>query len=294
MKSLIPLSLLSLAARTHAFGLKEPTSALLTKYASDIAKLKEEAQAVVGDISTAPYNNDVFYLRYCLDDKGTDALKENLAWRLGEGKEICASALAAFEKATEVPDKWDNDAVRDAAPFGSSINKYITPSGCLITSTTQGDMLYIVRAGKINDAEMMSVVSVENMVDFLAYGKEVVSLVANDRSLKTDKVVYLITVNDLKGLDIIGGDDTFRKALSASSKQATKLYPGLKGPTLIFNLPRLLSQLVKIFTPLFPKEVAARLKFERGPLEKVEELVDVNYGGKFREEFMDDVNRLCY
>ena len=134
----------------------------------------------------------------------------------------------------------------------------------------------------------------ENMVDFLAYGKEVVSLVANDRSLKTDKVVYLITVNDLKGLDIIGGDDTFRKALSASSKQATKLYPGLKGPTLIFNLPRLLSQLVKIFTPLFPKEVAARLKFERGPLEKVEELVDVNYGGKFREEFMDDVNRLCY
>jgi hypothetical protein len=284
----------ALLGKCDAFGVKEPVSALLQKHVSDIARLKEETQAVVGSIDQVPYNNDVFYLRYCIDEKGVDELKTNLAWRQGPGKAICEAAVASFEKAT-AGDKWNNDPVRDGAPLTETISKYITPTTALTTSSSQGDLVYCVRAGLIDDKALMgSLGSVDDLVDFFLYSKEVNALVANDRSLDKDKMLYVITVNDLNGLKLIGGDATFRQALSAASTQANTLYPGLAGPTLLLNLPRLLSAIVKLFTPLFPKEVNARLKFERGPLEKVEALMDINYGGKDRDSFMKDLDRLCY
>ena len=57
---------------------------------------------------------------------------------------------------------------------------------------------------------------------------------------------------------------------------------------------QLVSALVKLFTPLFPPEVQARLKFERGPLEKVDDLMDISYGGKDRDAFLADLSKLCY
>lgn len=291
--SLISLLLVSLG-NVDAFGVKEPVSALLQKHVSDIARLKEETQAIVGNIDSTPYSNDVFYLRYCLAEKGVDELKETLAWRQGAGKEICQAARTAFEKATD-GDKWDNEPVRSGAPNAALINKYITPSTCLTTSSSQGDLVYCVRAGLIDDTGLMGrLSSVDQLVDFFLYCKEINALVANDRSLEMDKLLYVLTVNDLKGVQLIGGDSTFRTALGAASKQANPMYPELNGPTLLLNLPRLVSALVKLFTPLFPKEVQARLKFERGPLSKVDDLLDVSYGGSDREEFLKDLDRLCY
>ncbi len=281
-------------ASTTAFGVKEPVSTLLQRHVSDIARLREEAQSIVGNIDCVPYNNDVFYLRYCLEEKGVDALKENLAWRTGTGKAICEAAVTAFEKATSGSTKWDNEPVRDAAPNANSINKYITPSTCLTTSSSNGDLVYCIRAGLIDDVALMGSVSKETMVDYFLYCKEVNALVANDRSLEMNKVLYVITANDLGGLQLLGGDATFRQALGAASKEANKLYPALNGPTLLLNLPRLVSALVKLFTPLFPPEVNARLKFERGPLSKVNELIDISYGGKDRAEFLQEIDRLCY
>lgn len=281
-------------AGTDAFGVKEPVSALLQKHVSDIARLKEEAQLIVGNIDCIPYNNDVFYLRYCLDGKGVDTLKENLAWRIGPGKEICKAAVSAFESAISGDQKWNNEPVRNGAPGAESINKYITPTTSLTTSSTEGDLVYCIRAGLIDDASLMSAVSVCKMVDFFLYCKEVNALVANDRSLEMDKVLYVITANDLSGLQLIGGDATFRKALGEASKKANTLYPALSGPTLLLNLPRLVSALVKLFTPLFPAEVNARLKFKRGPLADVDELADVTYGGKKRDAFLADLKRICY
>mmetsp|Transcript_27363 Transcript_27363/g.78850 ORF Transcript_27363/g.78850 Transcript_27363/m.78850 type:complete len:297 (-) Transcript_27363:139-1029(-) len=291
---LFQVSLVFLLDQVHAFGVKEPVSALLQKHVSDIARLKEETQAIVGSIDSAPYNNDVFYLRYCVDEKGMEELKENLNWRMGEGKTICDAAVSAFEKATSGDAKWDNEPVRSGAPSAGNINTYITPSQCLTTSSSAGDLVYCIRAGLIDDVSLMSSVSTEEMVDFFLYCKEMNALVANDRSLEMDKLLYVITANDLGGLKLIGGDATFRKALSDASKQANKLYPALNGPTLLLNLPRLLSALVKLFTPLFPPEVNARLKFERGPLSKVDELMDISYGGKDRDAFLKDIDNLCY
>ena len=285
----------SLLRVVDAFGIKEPVSTLLQKHVSDIARLKEETQSIVGNIDQAPYNNDVFYLRYCVDDKGIDELKTALAWREGEGKSICQAAVAAFESATAGDSKWDNQPVRDAAPNASKINKYITPSTTLTTSSSKGDLVYCIRAGLIDDKSLMSSLnSVDELVDFFLYCKEVNALVANDRSLENDKLLYVITVNDLNGLKLIGGDATFRQALSAASKKANNLYPALSGPTLLLNLPRLLSALVKLFTPLFPPEVNARLKFERGPLKDVDELMDISYGGKDRDSFLKDLDTICY
>mmetsp|Transcript_49661 Transcript_49661/g.56178 ORF Transcript_49661/g.56178 Transcript_49661/m.56178 type:complete len:130 (+) Transcript_49661:423-812(+) len=124
----------------------------------------------------------------------------------------------------------------------------------MTTSSSKGDLLYCIRAGMIDDKSLMSLIDVDGLVDFFIYSKEIISLAANDRSLTNDKLAYVLTVNDLNGLKLIGGDATFRNALSTSSKKATELYPALGGPTLLLNLPRLVSALVKVFTPLFSRE----------------------------------------
>lgn len=286
---------------TGGFGVQDPVSVLLQRHVSDIARLKEETQAIVGNIDRIPYNNDVFYLRYCIDDDdddtGVDALKTALEWRQGEGKIVCDAAATAFTAATTsttTDKKWNNVPVRDGAPNAASINKYITPATTMTTSSSKGDLVYCIRAGSIDDVALMAECSVNNMVDFFLYCKEINALVANDRSLEQDKLLYVITVNDLNGLKLIGGEAKFRQALSAASKKANKLYPALAGPTLLLNLPPLVSALVKLFTPLFPPEVNARLKFERGPLQNVEELINISYGGKDRESFLKDLDKLCY
>jgi CRAL/TRIO domain len=291
----------------NAFVVQEPVSALLQTYADDITKLKQETQSIVGEkkMEQRPYNNDVFFLRYCVDDKGIDDLQRVLSWREGDGKAICEAAVHAVQKASSSSSssrnsdswkpQWDNTPVRDGAPNAAKINPYLTPTTTLTTSTSQGDLVYCIRAGLIDDVSLMkSLDSVDELVDFFLYCKEVNAIVANDRSQQIDQLLSVITVNDLDGLKLIGGDATFRQALSAASKQANDLYPALAGPTLLLNLPRLVSALVKLFTPLFPPEVQKRLKFERGPLQNVKELIDISYGGKDRESFLKDIDALCY
>lgn len=279
----------------NAFGVKEPVSALLQKYDGEISTLKEETKSILGDDSfgQVPYNNDVFYLRYCLEGKGVEALKTTLAWRQGEGKAMCDAATAAFQAAT-ADGGWNNDPIRAAAPSADIINQYITQSTGMTTSSSKGDIMYCIRAGKIDDNALMSKISVDDLVTFFLYSKEIIALAANDRSLKNDKLAYVLTVNDLSGLKLIGGDSSFRSALGASSKQANELYPALGGPTLLLNLPRLVSALVKLFTPLFPEKVREKIKFAQGPLKNVEELAGVAPGGKDRESFLADIDAIAY
>lgn len=272
-----------------AFSLSsQPVSKLLEQHADRVSLLKSETQKIVGSTDAEPYCNDVFYLRYCLDDsKGDDEqvalLKENLAWRTtGSGKSICDAAQSALQKAT-ADGGWNNDPVRDAAPHASIINNFITSSQCLTTSTSKGDLIYCIRAGKIDDKGLMSSLGdVAKMVDFFLYCKEINASVANSRSLSQDRLVCVLAANDLAGVKLVGGDASFRSALSDASKQANKLYPTLSGPTLLLNLPPLLGALVKLFTPLFPPEVRKRIKFAQGVLEKKRDLMDIS-GGPARQ-----------
>lgn len=252
-------------------------STLLKENDSKISKLKDIASQYPG----AP-SDDIFYLRYALSSKEDDELetqlKETLSWRNNEGQDICIAAASAVEAAMS-GGKWDNEVVRDSAPNAASVNKYITPTQCLTTPVNSGDLCYCIRAGKIDDNALMNEVSLEQMTDFFLYCKEVNALVANMRSEQTDKLVTVLTANDLSGVKLVGGSADFRKALSAASTKANDLYPNLSGPTFLLNLPRLLSALVKIFTPLFPDEVRKRLKFEQGPLKDVQDLTEISPSG---------------
>jgi len=269
-----------------------PVATLLQENGSQISQLKE----VASSFPDAP-SDSIFYLRYCLSDKSDDEivaqLKSTLDWRSTEGKEICSAAATAVEAAT-TSGNWDNAPVRDNAPHASVVNKYITPSQCLTTTINSGDLCYCIRAGKIDDVALMSEVSVDQMTEFFLYCKEVNSLVANMRSEQTDQLITVLTANDLLGVKLIGGDATFRKALSAASTKANDLYPNLPGPTFLLNLPRLLGALVKLFTPLFPKEVRARLKFAAGPLKDIEDLVEISPSGNpaSRELFLTQIDDL--
>jgi hypothetical protein len=92
-----------------------------------------------------------------------------------------------------------------------------------ITTTlpSTGDPVYCIRAGRIDDVGLMSDTTIEQMVDFFIYCKEVNSAVADLRSIKADVLVKLIT--------LVGGSRDLRKSLSAASKKANELYPTFNG-----------------------------------------------------------------
>ena len=152
--------------------------------------------------------------------------------------------------------------------------------------------MYCIRAGKIDDAALMSEVTADQMTEFFLYCKEVNAIVADLRSMSDDRLISVITANDLNGVSLLG-DSSFRKALSASSTKANDLYPALSGPTLLLNLPLLLGALAKLFTPLFPPEVRQRLKFEQGLLHNVNDLTEI-LSGATRDAFLNELDALVY
>uniref|UniRef100_A0A7S2WAI5 CRAL-TRIO domain-containing protein n=1 Tax=Rhizochromulina marina TaxID=1034831 RepID=A0A7S2WAI5_9STRA len=138
----------------------------------------------------------------------------------------------------------------------------------------------------------MSQVTPEEMVDFFLYCTEVNWQVLNARSDRMGRLCKVVTANDLSGIDLFG-DATFRKALSASSKQGNALYPSLTGPTLLLNLPKLLGALVKVFKPLFPPAVQKKLKFEQGPLGDVQDLTSLlTPTSPSRDKFLSEIQAL--
>jgi len=285
---------------------KEPVSQLLKTHANSIEQLKSICAAKVGQDASSlpePYSNDVFFLRYCLASKEEEDLKEqktrlerNLNWRLNEGKKICQAATQALELAQCNENSWDNNPVLNAAPHSSIISEYLTPSNVITTVSSNNDLVYCIRAGQIDDNSLMKQVSVDLMVEFFIYAKEVNAQVANQRSLQTDVLQCIVTANDLAGVKLVGGSGDFRKALSESSTKANDLYPATNGPTLLLNLPGLLNALVKLFTPLFPAEVKARLKFVQGPLKDVSDLKQVatSATGSERTAFLKQLDDTIY
>jgi len=259
--------------------------------------LQDKAKAA--GLATVP-EEDIFYLRYCIEydggkrgdiNDGANVLLKNLEWRNNQGKGLCDAARNAVSKAMET-EKWDNAPVREAAPHASIINKYITSSQIVTTTSRTGDLVYCIRAGKIDDLSLMSELTADELSDFFLYCKEVNSIVADKRSVASGKLIRLVTANDLSGTKLLG-DSSFRKALSAASTKASDLYPALAGPTLLLNLPALLGALAKLFTPLFPPEVRKKLRFEQGPLNKISDLSAV-LDGPEREKFLTELDQLIY
>jgi CRAL/TRIO domain len=283
-------------------GLASPSSsnsnlsmaALRTAHATTtLPKLQRLAPSESGDVA--------FLLRFCTCDDPEQALRDAMKWRTSPtGADICASAKLAVSEAMMAGTaggnkKWDNDPVFARAPYAKIIGQYITPANCITTTSRSGQLVYCIRAGSIDDKKLMSDVTIDQLVDFFLYVKEVNWQVANLRSSTMDENAVLqtiITCNDLAGVKLLGGSADFRTALSKSSKLAATIYPGLAGPTLLLNLPTLLSALVQLFTPLFPESVKARLKFAQGPLKDVSDLRQIassSTDNPVRRQFLDQL-----
>jgi hypothetical protein len=201
---------------------------------------------------------------------------------------IAAKALAEATAAGG----WDNEPVRLAAPHAASINQYITVKNILTISMDVGDLLYVIRASSIDDRKLMDAVSVQQLVDFLLYVKEVHSLIVNERSERTGRLCGVVFANDISGIRAIP-DRRFSQALTASSAQYEKLYPSMAGTTMILNLPFLLQAFVGLLKPLFPKSVQDRLVFETAPvLAKLRDLTPLTADKNSRQSFLTEVKKL--
>jgi hypothetical protein len=232
-----------------------------------------------------------FALAFPNQAEAKQALRDTVAWRTGKGQSIVNSAAEAVAKAT-AGGGWDNEAVRAAAPHATTINRYITPKNILTLSSDEGNLVYVIRASLISDRELMSRVSVLQLVDFFLYVKEVHSLVANARSEKSGQLCGVIFANDISGVRNIP-DKRFSEALTASSQQYEKLYPSMAGPTMILNLPFVLQAFIGLIKPLFPKSVQARLMFESAPvLASLRELTPLTTNSNTRKSFLAEVKRL--
>ncbi|KAJ1451166.1 hypothetical protein M885DRAFT_530463 [Pelagophyceae sp. CCMP2097] len=219
------------------------------------------------------------------------ALKDLVTWRGGAGKAIVTSAAAAVALAT-ADGGWDNAPVAAAAPHAALVNKFITSRAILTLSTSDSDLLYVIRASQIDDKKMMDAVAVPQLVDFFLYVKEVHSLVANARSVQTGRLCGVVFANDISGIRA-PPDSRFSKALSASSAQYEQLYPAMAGQTLIVNLPFILQAFVGLIKPLFPKSVQARLVFKPAPiLAKLKDLTPLTTDMALKKSFLAEIEKL--
>jgi len=261
-----------------------------------VAPMLDSNKAMIDSLaSIAPEMPEIERLRFALgfpeQAEAEAALKEAVEWRSGEGKSMVEAAAAAVAKAVE-GGTWDNEPVRMAAPHAAVINPFITPENILTLSTADGDLVYVIRASKIDDKAMMKSVTVDQLVDYLLYVKEVHSLVVNARSKRSGRLCNVIFANDITGTRA-APDPLFAKALTASSKSYERLYPSLAGPTMILNLPFILQAFVGLFKPLFPKSVQARLKFEGAPfLKKLDDLTPLTEDPASRKAFLAEVEGL--
>mmetsp|Transcript_40421 Transcript_40421/g.91238 ORF Transcript_40421/g.91238 Transcript_40421/m.91238 type:complete len:380 (-) Transcript_40421:185-1324(-) len=247
--------------------------ALMGKYGDAIKAIRKNCADILEGY------DDTYLIRHALEHKGDVAaavknVKEVVEWRNGKGKPIVEAAAAAVKEA-KADGKWNNAPVLAAAPHSAIISKFLTGSQILVVSMENGgDLASLIRASAIDDKKLMDEVSVDELVEFFLYAREVNFLIAEERTRAAGRIIKLLAVNDLSNVSKFP-DDRFQKALTGSSKMATTLYPGLSGPTVILNLPGIVRLLVTFLTPLFPGAVQSRLKFAKGPMAYLKDLTDV-------------------
>ena len=257
---------LTIAISASLLGFALPFSPSAPVNVNDLMKIHSSTISQLKiDPRTAPKPDDtgitdLFYLRHILefdvgqeeDDEGAlnllGSVQKTLSWRRGAGRSICAAAASAIASATSSGSGWDNGPVVANAPHSDKISTYLTGDNVITTTDSSGDLVYCIRAGQINDKDLMAKVTVEEMSDFFLYAKEVNTAVADKRSMETGKLCRICTANDLSGVNLFG-DASFRKALSMSSTKASEVYPAISAETFLLNLPTVRATKTQSRTP---------------------------------------------
>ena len=136
-------------------SLSLPVSELLQKHSSTIGSIRQGGGTY----------SDLFYLRHILEfgeEEAAVKVQDTIAWRNGAGSNVVKRAGDAVTMAT-ADGGWNNEPVLERAPHYQRIKPFITGKQILTTSTRNNDLIYCVRAGKIDDVVLMAEVSVEEL-----------------------------------------------------------------------------------------------------------------------------------
>jgi len=218
-------------------GMRLNVDTLLAQRKNEIEQLRTNLGA---NLPTSPVYDEIFLLRYVLtwEKKGGMAEAERailatIAWRTQH-----AQILA--------------DTVRTGiAPYEEKFLKFQTTG-------YSGDLgglepLYIVRTGLCNIKGLMNSMPSAEVADFLLFSKEVAHHRCDQLTRKTRQLIKMITVIDMAGFSLFGGDKRFYQALGDSSKKSAEYYPQLLGKTVMINTPGFFRAVWGAFAVFMPK-----------------------------------------
>ena len=87
----------------------------------------------------------------------------------------------------------------------------------------------------------------------MLFSKEVAYARCDTLTRKTRMLIKMVTVCDMAGHSMFGGDSRFYKALGESSKKSAEYYPQLLGKTVLINTPSYMRVLWSTFSVFMPK-----------------------------------------
>ena len=201
-------------------GMRTDVDALLVEHKAAIAELRESVRDCLPQDSD--FYDDIFLLRFVLtwEKKGglaqsSDAVRQTVEWRAKN-----AEALA--------------QTVRTGLAPGEEVMKKFNTAG-YAGSLAGMEPLFIVRTGYCNLKGLMNACTVEEVTRLSTISKEVAFAECDKKTRETRKLVKMISIIDLEGFSMFGGDSRFHKALGESSKQAAIYYPQLLGKTVLIS-----------------------------------------------------------
>lgn len=201
-------------------GMRTNVDALLVEHKAAIEELREAVADCLPQDSE--FYDDIFLLRFVLtwEKRGglaesSDAVRKTVAWRREN-----AEALA--------------QTVRTGIAPGEEVMKKFNTAG-YAGSLAGMEPLFIVRTGYCNLKGLMNACTMEEVARMATISKEVAFAECDKKTRKTRQLVKMISIIDLEGFSMFGGDSRFHKALGESSKQAAVYYPQLLGKTVLIS-----------------------------------------------------------
>ena len=126
--------------------------------------------------------DDVFYGRFVMEhtkddnlnfEKASQALKNTLEFRNSPEGEVIIKAAATAIHSAYSGNEFNNDPILSAAPYSEKVTKFVTAESSITQRISDNLLLYIIKAGKIDDKKLMKEVTVDELTAFYLYAKEV-------------------------------------------------------------------------------------------------------------------------